>query len=120
MSYHITHSEHYILIEPEFDYFEVEDLDEIIDHILGDFSEVRHVIFYLGNLDYFNADDIEQLEFMNGELNVKSGYLLLVSTSDSIMEQLKDKILISPSIEDAIELVNSECLDQELFSEDNL
>ena len=40
MAYHTTHNEHYILIEPENEYLEVEDLDDIINQILGDFSEV--------------------------------------------------------------------------------
>ena len=117
MSYHITHSDNYILLEPEFDYFEVEDLDEVINQILGDFSEVTHVIFFIGSLDYFQQDDMEQIEFLNEELKAKKGYLLLVSNSDSIINQMEEKILISPSIDEAIEIINSEWLDKELFSD---
>ncbi len=91
MAYHTTHNEHYILIEPEHEYLEVEDLDDIINQILGDFSEVGYVIFFIGTLDYFNQEDMEQLVFLNEELTAKGGYLLTVSTSESIAEQLKDK-----------------------------
>lgn len=119
MAYHTTHNEHYILIEPEHDYLEVEDLDDIINQILGDFSEVCYVIFFIGSLDYFNEEDMEQLVFLNEELMAKSGYLLIVSTSENIEGQLEDKINIAPSIDDAIDTIESEWLDSELFSEES-
>ncbi len=119
MSYHTTHNEHYILIEPEHDYFEVEDLDDLINQILGDFSEVAHVILFTGSLDYFNDEDREQLEFLNDELKVKGGYLLLATESENIIKEFEGKISISPTIEDSVETIVSEWLDKELFSDEN-
>jgi hypothetical protein len=119
MAFHTTHNEHYILLEPEFEYLETEDLDDIINQILGDFSEVNHVIFFLGSLDYFLEEDMEQLLFLNDELVIKGGYLLLVSTSENIQKQMKDKIEISASIDEAIDIIESEWLDTELFSEES-
>lgn len=119
MAYHTTHNEHYILLEPEHEYLEIEDLDDIINQILGDFSEVGYVIFYIGTLDYFNQDDMEQLLFLNEELVAKGGYLLIVTSSENIAEQVKDKINISASIDEAIDTIESEWLDTELFSEES-
>ncbi len=119
MAYHTTHNEHYILLEPEHEYLEIEDLDDIISQILGDFSEVGYVIFYLGTLDYFNQDDMEQMIFLNEELDAKGGYLLIVSGSENIAEQMKDKINISASIDEAIDTIESEWLDSDLFSEES-
>ncbi|MFM9946200.1 MAG: hypothetical protein ACKVQB_13300, partial [Bacteroidia bacterium] len=111
--------EHYILLEPENEYLEIEDLDDIINQILGDFSEVSYVIFFIGSLEYFNQDDMEQLTFLNDELVAKRGYLMMVSTSENIIEQLKDKINIAASIDEAIDTIESEWLDRELFSEES-
>ena len=119
MAYHTTHNEHYILIEPENEYLEVEDLDDIINQIVGDYSEVGYVIFFIGTLDYFNQDDMEQMVFLNEELTAKGGYLLTVSTSESIAEQFKGKINIAASIDEAIDAIESEWLDSELFSEES-
>jgi hypothetical protein len=119
MAYHTTHNEHYILLEPEHEYLEIEDLDDIIGQILGDFSEVSYVIFFIGTLEYFSQDDLEQLLFLNEELVVKGGYLILVSTSENVAEQLKDKINIASSIDEAIDTIESEWLDKELFSEES-
>ena len=119
MAYHTTHNEHYILLEPEHEYLEIEDLDDIINQILGDFSEVSYVIFFIGSLEYFNQDDMEQLVFLNEELVAKNGYLMMVSTSENIAEQLKDKINIAASIDEAIDTIESEWLDRELFSEES-
>jgi len=119
MAYHITHNEHYILLEPENEYLETEDLDDIINQMLGDFSEVGYVIFFIGTLDYFNEEDMEQLVFLNDELVVKGGYLLVVSTSDNIKEQMADKIELAASIDEAIDIIESEWLDKELFSEES-
>ena len=119
MAYHTTHNEHYILLEPEHEYLEIEDIDDIINQILGDFSEVGYVIFYIGTLDYFNQDDMEQLLFLNEELVAKGGYLLIVTSSENITEQVKDKINISASIDEAIDTIESEWLDTELFSEES-
>jgi len=119
MSFHTTHNEHYILLEPEFEYLETEDLDEIINQILGDFSEVVHVIFFLGSLDNLVEEDMEQLMFLNDELVIKGGYLLIVSTSENILKQMTDKIEVSASIDEAIDIVESEWLDSELFSKES-
>lgn len=119
MAFHTTHNEHYILLEPEDEYIETEDLDDIINQILGDFSEVKHVIFYLGTLNYFLEEDFDQLVFLNEELVVKGGFLLIVSNSESIIEQMKNKIATCDSIDEGIDLVESEWLDGELFSEGN-
>ncbi len=116
MSYHTTHNEHYILIEPEHDYLEIEDLDDIINQILGDFAEVIHVILHLGSLNYLGEEDLEQLLFLNDELKVKSGYLLIATQTDSIVELLNQKIQMADSIDDAIDLIESEWTDKELFS----
>ncbi len=118
MSYHTTHNEHYILIEPEHDYLEVEDLDEIINQILGDFSEVAYVIFFLGSLNYLNEDDIEQFEFLDQELKVKNGYLLLVTQTEQMLNAFNDKISIAPTLDEAIETIESEWLDKALFSDE--
>jgi len=115
MAYHTTHNEHYILLEPEFEYLEIEDLDDIINTILGDFSEVNFVIMFIGTLDNFDQDDLEQLYFLNDELIEKGGYLLIVSTSENLDELLKDKINIAPSIDEAIDIIESEWLDKELL-----
>ncbi len=119
MAYHTTHNEHYILLEPEQDYLEIEDLDDIINQILGDFAEVCYVIFYIGSLDFLLEDDIEQLLFLNDELVIKGGYLLLVTGSEKIIVPLKDKINIAANIDEAIDIIESEWLDKELFSEES-
>ena len=119
MAYHTTHNTHYILLEPEHDYIEIEDLDDIINQILGDFPEVCYVIFFIGTLDYFREDDMEQLLFLNDELVVKGGYLIIVSDSQNIGEQLKGKINTQASIDEAIDIIESEWLDKELFSEES-
>jgi len=119
MAYHITHNEHYILLEPENEYLETEDLDDIINQMLGDFSEVGYLIFFIGTLDYFNPEDMEQLIFLNDELVIKGGYLLIASNSESIAEQMKDKIEVSGNIDEAIDIIESEWLDKELFSEES-
>ncbi len=116
MSYHTTHSHHYILIEPEHDYLEPEDLDDIINLILGDFDSVSHVILHLGSLTYLEEDDLEQLLFLNAELKVKSGYLLLVSLNESIKELINQKVLMIDSIDDAMDTIDSEWTNNELFS----
>jgi len=118
MAFHTTHNEHYILLEPEEEYLETEDLDDIINQVLGDFAEVKHVIFFIGTLDYFLEEDLDQLVFMNDELIVKGGHLLIVSNSDSINSQMKDKIATCDSIDEAIDIIESEWLDGELFSND--
>ena len=119
MAFHTTHHAHYMLLEPEFEYLETMDIDEIVNQILGDFSEVSHVILFMGTLDYMVDDDLEQLLFLNDELVVKGGYLLVVSASENMQERLEGKIAFAPTIEEAIDTIESEWLDTELFSEES-
>lgn len=119
MAYHLTHNAHYILLEPEYEYLETEDLDDIINQILGDFSEVGHLIFFLGTLDHIQDDDMEQLLFLNDELVIKGGYLLIVSESDNIVELIKGRLANSANIDEAIDTIESEWLDTQLFSEES-
>ena len=119
MAFHTTHNEHYVLIEPEYDYIEIEDLDDIINQILGDFTEVCFVILFMGTLDYLSEEDLDQLFFLNDELIVKGGYLLVVTHSEKIAAVLKNKINISPTIDEAFDTIESQWLDKALFLGEN-
>lgn len=117
MSFHTTHNEHYILLEPEFEYLETEDLDDIINLILGDNPDIAHVILFAGTLSFLADDDLDQLKFLNEELMAKSGYLLLVTTSETLQELVGDPIKTLPGIDEAIDLIESDWLERDLFSE---
>ena len=117
MAYHITHSEHYILYEPEAEYLQTEDIDDLINEVLTNFPEVTHVIIFMGHLEYLLDEDLDQLKFLNEELKAKGGYLLLASGSDNLKEQFDNKVRFAPDIEDAVEVIESEWLDRELFTE---
>ena len=103
-------------VTKEEDFYEGKNVDDIINLILGDFDGVSHVILHLGSLTYLEEDDLEQLLFLNAELKVKSGYLLIATQTDSIVELLNQKIQMADSIDDAIDLIESEWTDKELFS----
>ena len=117
MAYHITHSEHYILYEPEAEYLQTEDIDELINEVLSDFAEVTHVIIFMGHLEYLLEEDLDQLKFLNEELKAKGGYLLLASGSENLKKQFDDLVQFTTDIDDAVEIIESEWLDRELFTE---
>lgn len=119
MAFHIFHQEHYILLEPESGISDHEEIEEVVQEILGNSLEVNYVILDMGTMDYIDPDDLEQWMFLNDELVIKGGHLQLVCQAEHLKNQVKDKILTSDSVDEAIDLIESEKLDSELFSEES-
>lgn len=114
MAYHLTHSDHYILYEPEAEFLQPEDLDDLINEVLTEFSETVHLILYTGSLDFLLDEDLDQLRFLNEELTAKGGFLLVVSRSEQLTGQLGEHFQMAGEIEEAIDLIEDIWLDREL------
>jgi hypothetical protein len=115
MAYHLTHHALYILVEPEAEYFEQEELEPLISDILTEFSEINTVIIYTGTLDYLLEDSLDNLAFLHQELMFKNGGLHLVTLSENLIKQTEGKYRIHDTIDDAIDTVEAEANEADLF-----
>lgn len=115
MAYHLTHHALYILVEPEAEYFEQEELEPLISDILTDFSEINTVIIYTGTLDYLLEDSLDNLAFLHQELMFKNGGLHLVTLSENLIKQTEGKYRIHDTIDDAMDTVEAEANEADLF-----